>query len=109
MTQEKSTIPDLHDAILLSIELKWEENIAALYFEPVQSQNTGNNRVVVTSSGISLFSYQHRQPWGRSVYVNMLEITDSPTSEMKRFQLQMQSGDLIEFEAESILFESTQH
>jgi hypothetical protein len=105
MTKESRNIPDLHDAILLSVDLKWEENTAVLRFEPVQLDTVREERVVIRSSGVYIFSYQHRQPWGRSKHVNRVELRESPHSGFRQFQLEMQSGDLIEFEAETITFE----
>ena len=104
MSQENDILPDLHDAILISIELQWEKNTAVLCFEPVESEDTAGSRILLKSSGVRLFSYQHRQPWGKSIYVNEARLRVDPATGMSRFQLEMQSGDLIELEAEVVEF-----
>ena len=115
--QDFSSLP-LHDALLSSVELLWKQKLCRLHLYafgekgdrsriPLASTNTPSFKCkpspVEIQEGRHLLEFQqvtalkipHDEPWGRSSSVN--EISHSSGT----FQIEMQSGDIIEIAAGS--------
>lgn len=89
---------DYHDATFKSAIIDWAdaklEMNFALCSSPVQS-------VVVKATGLLRFHCPRRIPWGESVSVNEVR-TNLENSDFERWEIEMQSGDILEVEANKI-------
>jgi hypothetical protein len=95
---ELPDLPDLHDAILRSIEIDWETGRARCTLDewvgrPTVDPDAEMRPVMVTLSKLTGAVVSRAEPWGPSIYVNSggLSRGDS-TAELF---MEMQSGDEI--------------
>ncbi len=83
----------LHDATLIAIRLNWDDGTC------VADLDHGTlGRCVLMFSAVSHLILPRKQDWGRSVSINACSIP-SPG----RYEIEMQSGDLIKIEAASVM------
>lgn len=95
------SLPQLHDASLKSIEIKWSEGTATfsvVYF-PGDGAREGDIRLI----GLSKLEITRAFPWGPSH--SILEVTLHQHQDSVDLSIQMQSGDEIRAEADSFYFE----
>jgi hypothetical protein len=94
--ESDTAIPPLHDALLLRVEIIWEEAIARLTFQLVSSF------VTLSIQSFTLVECPRRLPWGRSRSVNEVNLTPDPSGAGYRLTLEMQTGDNIVICGETI-------
>lgn len=88
----------LHDALLRSVDVDWQEKrctFQVLAFAKPRSDGTAH---VLVFEGVTFLSMTRNEPWGPSSHVNCV------SSVGPRFRLEMQSGDIIELTAASFAF-----
>ncbi len=88
-------LPNLHDAILESIEVDWPDGTATLRFRPVDPASP----VVLLFAGLAEIHVPHDEPWGPSISVNTIEYVDSGDPDDLGLRVEMQSGDCITLRA----------
>jgi hypothetical protein len=92
--------PNMHDAILESIEIEWESGTTSLRLGLVGSPPP---KLVLVFSDVREIHVPREQPWGPSVSVNTVEHTeDDGDSNCVTMRLKMQSGDEIKIRAASL-------
>lgn len=94
-----STFEDLplHDAILHSVHVDWAVATCVFVISAfVEPKKEAQPRELVFR-GLESLSLPHQEPWGPSVFINRA-LQPSPGV----FQLQMQSGDLVEVMATEV-------
>ena len=87
---------DLHDASLMTLEIDWMQGILRCTFKVGPSDN---ERAILTARGLRSFSSPRKFPWGPSFSVNSFRRSPAGVS------IEMQSGDTIDIEADSIKIE----
>jgi hypothetical protein len=91
-------LPNLHDAILRTIEIDWETGRASCKLSvwlrsPVADRTVEMRTVVVRLTSLKGATIPRGEPWGPSIYVNSGQLRrDEATAE---FSMEMQSGDEI--------------
>ena len=92
-----SGIPDLHDATLESIHVRWPSG----QFELIV--RVGSPRpalLAIAGTSLAYVEVPRRAPWGMSQSINGARV--SRTSDLTRLEIEMQSGDTLVIEAASI-------
>jgi len=91
---------DLHDASLRSVAVDVDASTAVLVFEPVSGVDKPE-QVRLIAHGWRTLSLPKREPWGHSAvwYVNEARGPWTLASGLKRVEIEMQSGDILEIEA----------
>lgn len=87
--------PELHDAILLDIQVTWSEARAILRFRV-----EGRVHSIIVDR-IRDVHVRRELPWGPSISVNSASLIESPTGGV-HLSIEMQSGDLIEVVGETM-------
>lgn len=87
----------MHDWTLLNLIVDWTKGIATITFRNSQSQ-----KVFLVAEGLSDFRVPRREEWGESASVNEVEGPKKLHNGNMHFSIEMQSGDKIELEAQSI-------
>jgi hypothetical protein len=90
-----SKLPNLHDSILIDVNLEWKTAIARLTFE--LSYDTSKPEpppVVIQASGVTDMKCPRLLPWGPSIYVNAGTLSEIDNGQL--ISIEMQSGDLIQ-------------
>jgi hypothetical protein len=90
----------LHDASVLSINYEWETKLVSIVGERYNSSIQKTSIFKILFANVKLLSIPHTEEWGSSN--SILETVKLNSSE---YQIQMQSGDLIDIKAESFSFE----
>lgn len=80
---------NLHDGTLVSLSVNWADGAC---IAEVEHGTLGS--CVLTFSTVSYLTLPRKQSWGRSVSINSFSMPSSG-----RYQIEMQSGDLIQIEA----------
>lgn len=94
---------DLHDATLLSIEMRWRDGEVAVRLRTVMQTVT---QVTIRGTSARRLECPRSYPWGASVSVNEIRGPDRvPGTEFDRIEIEMQSGDVIVFEAAGLRLE----
>lgn len=88
-------IPQLHDAVLSTIEINWVERVATLSF-----RRADGLVMAVVRSCLSVVAPRH-EPWGPSSSVNEVSVS-SPGDGRALLNIEMQSGDCLVFEGAPI-------
>jgi hypothetical protein len=96
-SQEFSSLP-LHDALLKSVEIDWEKKTCRIEVAAFVEANAWATPHQLLFSGVTSLSVPHEEPWGPSSSVN------ATSQDNNRFQIEMQSGDIIEVAATSFAF-----
>jgi hypothetical protein len=82
---------ELHDATLVSVDFAWGIGVCNLWLEHGQQGSC-----VLTFAGVSNITLPRLQPWGRSSSIN-----SARKIEDNRYEIEMQSGDLLTIDANS--------
>jgi len=90
--QEFSTLP-LHDAVLGSIELLWQQKICRFHMAVFSEPGKSAVPHALEFQGVTAVELPHHEPWGASSSVL------SGACESGVYCIQMQSGDTIEVTA----------
>jgi hypothetical protein len=89
-------LPNLHDAVLERIELKWEEGLVTIELTRVPG-----GVCTLTASGLREFTMSRRQEWGPSACVNRAEVREDGENGIV-LEIEMQSGDTITVAADRL-------
>jgi hypothetical protein len=82
-------LPNLHDAVLERIDLRWEPGQATIELTRVPG-----GPLKLVASGLRGFSMTRRQEWGPSVFVNNAQARVDGQDGIV-LEIEMQSGDTI--------------
>ncbi|HET9849138.1 MAG TPA: hypothetical protein VFR68_11350 [Candidatus Dormibacteraeota bacterium] len=84
----------LHDAKLIAVSFDWVKGVSFLQFEG------DHRRWSLRAEGVKKMQFLRTFPWGRSSFVNdVFGPTDLPDG-LQSLQIQVQSGDTIEVNAQ---------
>jgi hypothetical protein len=92
-------LPNLHDAVLESIEINWESATALLRLGLVGDPSP---KLAMLFGGVREVHVPRDQPWGPSMFVNTVERTDGGATGGLSMRVEMQSGDEIRIRAASL-------
>lgn len=92
--------PELHDAQLKSIALRWAEK------EVVIEIWVSAGAFSLVLAGVTAFQASCRDPWGPSASINEGWWSEPAGDEPPRFVIEMQSGDRIEVTAASVTIDT---
>lgn len=95
--QDFSSLP-IHDAVLLSAEVLWEQKLCRFIVIPVITREAPATAYRLEFSGVTALVMPHEEAWGPSSSVNSVSHTSG------KFQIEMQSGDVIELVASHFTF-----
>jgi len=84
----------LHDATLLGVSFSWAKREAVAEILLSEAASVGRPPLRARWFGCSRIVIPHEQPWGQSASIN------AHGFEGRRFWIEMQSGDLVEFWAD---------
>jgi hypothetical protein len=90
--QEFSSLP-LHDALLWSVELLWEQKLCRLHLAAFAQKGEAASPHLLEFQQVTALKVPHEESWGPSSSVN------SVSHSFGSFQVEMQSGDTIEITA----------
>lgn len=85
---------NFHDWTLLALDFDWAAACVS-----VRICGPGSVDRALLAEDVSLLLVPRQLPWGRSVSINGVQVTDVPDSGCKTMEIEMQSGDLIKIEA----------
>ena len=88
----------LHDAVLKSVRLEWAEKLCVLEFSAFIEQLDKIASCRLTFHEVREFHMSCMEPWGPSSSINGGVVDDG------RYQIEMQSGDVIKVQAQSFSF-----
>ena len=94
---EFESVP-LHDAILKSVHLVWEEKLCLVELSAFVEPHRAAVPCRLTFHGVSGLRVPHEEAWGASSSVNGGAVGNG------MYQIEMQSGDLIEVQAHGFSF-----
>ena len=86
-----SDLPDLHDATLVGIDFAWQSG------ECTVSIRGHSARWALTFAAVSNLALPRELPWGPSQSINAMVETSKG-----RFEIEMQSGDVLRIDADSV-------
>ena len=84
---------NLHDATLLAVRVNWADGTCI-----VEVDHGTLGLCLLTFSSMSHLTLPRKQSWGRSVSINSLSMSSSG-----RYEIEVQSGDLIIIEASEMI------
>ena len=87
----------MHDWTLVSLMVEWLTGIVRITFK-----NTESDEVFLVAGGLAELKVPKREDWGESVSVNEVEGPVILENGNSYLAIEIQSGDKIELEAESI-------
>jgi hypothetical protein len=90
--QDFGSLP-LHDALLRSVELLWEQKLCRLHLAAFAKKGKNASPHLLEFQQVTTLKVPHEESWGPSSSVN--SVSHSSGS----FQIEMQSGDTIEIAA----------
>ncbi len=88
----------LHDAVLLTVEVNWADGTIIL------QTSAAHGSWIIVISGATYVQIPRNQPWGPSVCINAIRL-QLPKQTLQRIELEMQSGDVISIEGETLSVE----
>ena len=88
----------LHDALLQSVEMLWEEKLCRLHLEAFIHKGQRALAHLLEFQAVTALDVPHHEPWGPSIFVN------SVSTSLGWFEVKMQSGDIIRVAAEGFSF-----
>lgn len=94
------SLADLHDAIFVGLELKWEEGCLDLMFVPCDD-NEEEYPIKISAHRFKSLVCPRNYPWGRSFYVSSIQLQRQPKD--VTLTIEMQSGDEIQVKAEEVV------
>ena len=86
----------MHDWTLIDIQALWSDGTAVINLR----SSSGEHVIVV--SGLTKLNMTSEYPWGKSVSINCFGECDISEEKSHKLSIEMQSGDIILIEAESI-------
>ena len=93
---------NLHDAVLLTASLDWEEGTASIVLQTNEAYVPTSSDVTISARGVKEFTWSRLHPWGPSVYVNTVQLTEYEEGNGNVLELEMQTGDVIRVDASEI-------
>ncbi len=96
-TQAFSSLP-LHDAVLSHIEYLWQQKLCRIQLSAFTEAGQNAKPHRLEFQGVTKVSFPHDESWGPSSSVFSNSLAEG------KYQLQMQSGDLIEVVASAFSF-----
>lgn len=94
-----TTLPDLHDAVLTSMTLRWEDGSTDLVVRPV---SRAPHDVTLRLTGVTRLMCPRLAPWGFSLHINRVDGPIKLDETRQQLQIEMQSGDMIEIDYEDL-------
>ncbi len=91
----RSQLSELHDAVLLSVAMKWEDGAVSI------SCRGSKGAVALVVSHVSRLECPREFPWGPSVSINAARLTSLPNGTI-RLEVEMQSGDVVIVQGDSM-------
>lgn len=91
---------NLHDAILKSITVDWEERTCVATLSAFLKTDRAAVDCAILWEGVTAIQISHRSPWGNSKHVNQQRLDSG-----ENFVLEMQSGDEIRVMAAAVTLE----
>ncbi|ELR64426.1 hypothetical protein C942_02449 [Photobacterium marinum] len=89
----------MHDWTLVTLVFDWLKGIATITFK-----NSYSQEVTLIAEGVAELKIPKREDWGESASVNKVDIPTALDNGNFYLQIEIQSGDKIEFEAKKISF-----
>jgi hypothetical protein len=89
----------MHDWTLLSILYEWKAARVTLSL-----RTEGPEQLLIVADGVSHLHIPQTKPWGPSVSVNKLHELPASSDKGRKLEIEMQSGDVIQIEAEIFNF-----
>src|SRR5215475_8728697 len=89
----------MHDWVLDSIEFDWSNARLKVHFDTYEA-----GVVSVAAEGVVDLHVPRKDPWGPSVHVNEVRQFRGGAKKRCRFEIEMQSGDVITITAASFIF-----
>lgn len=90
-----TTLPELHDAVLASMTIRWEDGCTDLVVRPVSS---APQDVTLHLTGVTRIMCPRLAPWGFSRHINRVDGPIKLDEATQQLQIEMQSGDTIEID-----------
>ena len=101
MSIESIDLNDLHDGTLAQITVSWGEFARVkLKINPNRYYIESGRTVIILGEKLKHLNCPQELPWGPSNLVNRAKMVESPENE--KLEIEMQSGDVIQIEADSI-------
>ncbi|EGQ7787890.1 TPA: hypothetical protein ACMDNH_003618 [Vibrio cholerae] len=90
----------LHDGLVKTISINWSGKSAQIFLDCFLMPNQSALPCLLTFSGISSINVPMATPWGESNSINVAMVQNNI------FQIELQSGDTLQFEATTFGFET---
>ena len=90
----------LHDATLLSLSVNWKRRSAEIRLITPTSPSLSRR---YRRPGLTHFDVPRLTPWGESASINTAVVQSSQGAKTKRLSVEMQSGDVIEVDADEFV------
>ena len=94
-----TTLPDLHDAVLTSMTIRWEDGCTDLVVRPV---SITPHDVTLRLTGVTRLTCPRSAPWGFSLHINRVDGPIKLDDTTQQLQIEMQSGDMIEIDYQGL-------
>lgn len=96
VTSTRTFLLKMHDAILVAVRLNWGAARVDVYL------SRQSDRVRLTARGVWSLTAPRQEPWGPSVWVDSVSASVHPETGMRKLDVAMQSGDVIEIIAREL-------
>lgn len=103
MNELHTSVLDLHDATLLALQFNWVEGTLEIH---IQADETLASSEVIRALGVRNLSCPRDLPWGFSDAINGAHLINLGSDSWQRLEIEMQSGDLLRFDALSFELEA---
>jgi hypothetical protein len=104
LAHKPELLTKLHDAVLHTVQLDWQNGSIRLELHAFVNAGEPAVPVVLRAEQVTLFSCPRQNAWGPSKYVNAAR-TRSLDAGRTRLELELQSGDVLELEADAVTAE----
>lgn len=101
MTATDEPWPQLHDATLDSIELRWSSGEALIR---LKTGDANHPHRVLVATGLRHLDCPRELPWGPSASINQVRGPAPAGPDTRVLEIEMQSGDTIRIEAAAFSF-----
>jgi hypothetical protein len=95
-----TTLPELHDAVLASMTIRWEDGRTDLVVRPV---SVTPHDVTLRLTGVTRLMWPRQAPWGFSLHINRVDGPIKLDETTQQLQIEMQSGDTIEIDYQDLV------
>jgi hypothetical protein len=89
----------LHDAIMQEIRVCWNQKQVTLMLDVFLNPKLKAEPCELVFYGVTNIEIPHYAPWGKSTCINAVRFEEN------RFQIEMQTGDILSIEASSYEFQ----